>query len=124
MTESSPSDSPVPSPAAEARRIRFDGTGVKNSYANICHVASTREEIVLNFGMTQEWDRSHHEMQVQVTNRIILNPYAAKRLGLLLNAVVQQYEARFGKLDLSAQSASDAAAAKLETTDMRPHVVK
>ncbi|HKQ59942.1 MAG TPA: DUF3467 domain-containing protein, partial [Candidatus Polarisedimenticolaceae bacterium] len=46
------------------------------------------------------------DMQVQLTNRIILSPYAAKRLVLLLTAVMQQHEARFGALDVSGGAAA------------------
>jgi hypothetical protein len=57
-----------------------------------------REEVVLNFGVNQAWERPESDVPVQATNRIILNPFTAKRLALLLGAVVQQYEARFGAL--------------------------
>lgn len=109
--------------AAEQRRIRFDGAGVKNSYANTCQVASTKEEIILNFGLNQSWEQGKPEMQVQLTNRIILSPYAAKRLAMLLSGVMRQYETRFGKLDLGAQAASEQAAPKSEAADMKPHMV-
>ena len=33
-----------------------------------------------------------------LTNRIILNPHAAKRLLMLLTAVLAEYERRFGKI--------------------------
>ena len=35
---------------------------------------------------------------ISLTNRIILNPHAAKRLLLLLTAVLGEYERRFGKI--------------------------
>src|SRR5687767_968404 len=89
----------------EQRRIRFDGSGSKNTYANTCHVASTKEEIVLNFGVNQSWDQGQQDIQVQLTNRIILSPLAAKRLAILLSSVMQQHEGRFGKLDLRAAKA-------------------
>ncbi len=38
-------------------------------------------------------------MQVQMTNRIVLNPYAAKRLATVLNRVVAEYESRFEALE-------------------------
>ena len=37
--------------AAGAAQIRWDDTGLKSSYANMCNVSSTREEIVLVFGI-------------------------------------------------------------------------
>lgn len=64
-------------------------------------------EVILNFGMNQEWVRGQQEMQVQLTNRIIiiLRPFAAKRLALLLSGIMQQYEGLFGTLDLNERPA-------------------
>jgi hypothetical protein len=36
--------------------------------------------------------------QVQLTNHIVLNPYAAKRLAAVLDRVVAEYESKFGTL--------------------------
>jgi hypothetical protein len=85
--------------------MRLDSSNVTSSYANTCYASSTKEEVVLNFGLNQSWERGQKEMQVQLTNRIILSPYAAKRLVLLLTAVMQQHEARFGALDVSGGAA-------------------
>ena len=79
-------------------RIRWDGTAVRSSYANVCNVSSTREEVVLIFGINQAWERGKTEVQVQLTDRIILSPFAAKRLAGLLGNVVREYETRFGEL--------------------------
>ena len=48
-------------------------------------------------------------MQVQMTNRIVLNPYAAKRLATVLNRVVAEYESRFGVLSDDARPQATAA---------------
>jgi hypothetical protein len=88
-----------------APTMRLDSSNVTSSYANTCYASSTKEEVVLNFGLNQSWERGQKDMQVQLTNRIILSPYAAKRLVLLLTAVMQQHEARFGPLDVSGGAA-------------------
>jgi hypothetical protein len=36
---------------------------------------------------------------VQLTNRIILNPFAAKRLMALLGSILKEYESRYGALE-------------------------
>jgi hypothetical protein len=59
-------------------------------------------------------------MQVQLTNRIILNPHTAKRLALLLGAVMQQYEKQFGALEISTAPAQ----ANSNLTVEKLHVVK
>jgi len=66
---------------------------MKSSYANVCNVTSTREEVVMLFGINQAWNRGQQEVTIQLTDRIIISPYAAKRLVGLLQGVVQEVEA-------------------------------
>jgi len=81
-------------------KVNWDETNMKTSYANVCNVASTREEVTLLFGTNQTWQTGQREVTVNLTDRVILNPFAAKRLSILLNRIVSEYEARFGELDL------------------------
>lgn len=80
--------------------VRWDDSEITNSYANVCNVSSSREEVVLVFGVNKAWERNVGEVQVKLNSRVILSPFAAKRLTLLLNNVIQQYESRFGTMDL------------------------
>jgi hypothetical protein len=89
---------PAQDAAAQQIRVRWDDTNMKSSYANVCNVASTREEVVLLFGVNQAWNTAQREIPVQLSDRIILSPHAAKRLSVLLNNVLREYEARFGAL--------------------------
>jgi hypothetical protein len=84
--------------AAPGVKVRWDDTGMKSSYANVCNVASTREEVVLLFGINQAWSSAQREIPVQLTDRIILSPHAAKRLSVVLDNVLREYESRFGPL--------------------------
>jgi len=60
----------------------------------LCNVPISREvEVVLVFGINKAWERNAGEVHVQLTDRVILSPFAAKRLMMLLNNVIQQYEA-------------------------------
>jgi hypothetical protein len=96
--------SKAPEAAAEAKgegaRIKWDDSGMKSSYANVCNVTSTREEVVMLFGINQAWNRGQKEVTIQLTDRIIISPYAAKRLAQLLEGVVKEYEKRFGALNV------------------------
>jgi hypothetical protein len=87
---------------AQGTRIKWDDTGMKSSYANVCNVTSTREEVVMLFGINQAWNRGQKEVTIQLTDRIIISPYAAKRLATLLDGVVKEYEKRFGALNVEA----------------------
>lgn len=85
-------------------RVRWDDSNMSNTYANVCNVSSTREEMTLLFGTNQTWHTGQSEVTVQLTNRIIVNPYAAKRLSMLLGNVVTEYEKRFGELNIQTGS--------------------
>jgi hypothetical protein len=88
----------APQDVAANLTVKWDDSNMKSSYANVCNVTSTREEMVLLFGINQSWHRGGNEVTVQLTDRIILSPFAAKRLMRLLGDVVQAYEGRFGSL--------------------------
>ena len=112
MAESKPTAS-VPATTASSTsapagpRVKWDDATMKTAYANVCNVSSTREEVTLLFGVNQAWQNSQKELVVQLTDRIILSPFAAKRLAALLGTVVKEYETRFGALDTSGQKTYD-----------------
>jgi hypothetical protein len=80
--------------------VRWNTVQLKSSYANVCNVTSTREEVVLNFGVNQSWERTQGEVEIQLTNRIVLSPFAAKRLSLMLTDLMRGYESRYGELGM------------------------
>jgi hypothetical protein len=88
--------------AAEGTRIKWDDSNMRSSYANVCNVTSTREEVVMLFGMNQAWNRGQKEVTIQLTDRIVVSPYAAKRLAVVLDGVIKEYENRFGALNIEA----------------------
>jgi Protein of unknown function (DUF3467) len=96
LSRANPSQPNQPTNAAPT--VQFDVSNLQNSYANVCNVSSTREEVVLAFGVNNVWERAQANIQVQLTNRIVLNSYAAKRLAAVLNRVVAEYESKFGAL--------------------------
>jgi Protein of unknown function (DUF3467) len=95
---SSASPSQINQPTNDTPTVQFDVSNLQSSYANVCNVSSTREEVVLAFGVNNVWERAQTNIQVQLTNRIVLNPYAAKRLTAVLTRVVAEYESKFGVL--------------------------
>jgi hypothetical protein len=97
-TSAKPSPIPITQAVNPSPTIQFDVSNLQNSYANVCNVSSTREEVVLAFGVNNVWERAQANQPVQLTNRIVLNPYAAKRLAAVLNRVLAEYESKFGSL--------------------------
>jgi len=80
--------------------VKWDDSNMSTTYANVCNVTGTREEVSLLFGTNQTLYTGQKEVTVKVTNRIVVSPYAAKRLQALLGEVIKQYESKFGALEI------------------------
>lgn len=102
--ENEPDQKPIDISAAEQvlnAKVNWDDSKMVTTFANVVNVLVTREEVTLLFGMNQTWNVSQSkELTVQLSNRIVLTPYAAKRLLTLLTARMRDYEARVGTLTL------------------------
>jgi hypothetical protein len=82
-------------------KVNWDDSKMVTTFANVVNVLVTREELTLLFGMNQTWNASQaKELTVQLSNRIVLTPYAAKRLLTLLTARMRDYESRIGPITL------------------------
>ena len=79
-------------------KVRFDSSNIKSSYCNVCNATSTREEVVVNFGINKTWDQGSADLEVQLEHRIILSPFAAMRLRDMLVRLIGEHEQRYGKL--------------------------
>ena len=88
----------VPAAPEGAPKIKWDDSAMRTSYANVCNVLGTREEIMLLFGANQAWHGGQKEVTVLLSDRVVLNPYAAKRLHNMLEQGLKEYEARYGEL--------------------------
>jgi hypothetical protein len=97
MAETPQAPAKTADPAA-APKVKWDTAGLKSSYCNFVNATSTREEVVLNFGVNQNWDRMASEVEIELAHRIILSPFAAKRLTDLLQKLMAEYEGRYGEM--------------------------
>lgn len=80
------------------RIVNWDDSKMQAAYANVANVSCTREEVTLLFGTHQTWHAAQKDLSVLLSHRIMLNPYAAKRLLLLLDATIKKYESAFGEI--------------------------
>jgi hypothetical protein len=83
---------------AAGPRVKWNVEHLKSSYVNFANANSTREEVVMNFGLNNSWDRSLPEMEIELAHRIVMSPFAAKRLVDLLQKLMAEYEQRHGEL--------------------------
>ncbi len=89
-------------------KVKFNTDNLKSSYANFCNVTSTQEEVVLNFGINSDWDRSAMggQLEIELTNRLILSPFAAKRLSQMLAGLIENYERKYAPIGVQMPAAA------------------
>ena len=81
--------------------VQWNDKDMATHFANVVNVQSTREQVDLFFGMNQTWNLTGNgQVSVDLTNRIILTPFAAKRLWTVLGGVLREYESRHGALEV------------------------
>jgi hypothetical protein len=102
MPATQPAETPAtngPENLTDASKLRLDTSDLKSSYCNVCNVNSTKEEVVLSLGINQGWElERRNEIDVKLQHRIILSPFAAKRLAQMLTGLIGEYEGRYGEL--------------------------
>jgi hypothetical protein len=79
---------------------QIDTTGLRTSYANVCRIAQTPNEVIVDFGLNPNFFGNILDEPLKLDNRVILSHDAAKRLCIHLTATIQNYEARYGAIEL------------------------
>ena len=93
-------DSPVEPDAPEQRiNVEFDDSGAAVCYANFAKVSRSPEEIILDVGLNPH-PGGGVPAKVTVAQRIVMNPYTAKRLLGALNVALRQHEQTFGEVQV------------------------
>ena len=108
-------DTPVNAGKPAVPSVNWDDSQMRTTYANVVNASSTREEVALFFGTNLTWNPGEaKEFQVRLSDRIVLSPFAAKRLWILVGALLKEYEARFGTLQMDLGTETDAQARRTQ----------
>ena len=94
MPEETQSAQPMPVPVDESHILA--------TYANFCRVTGTPEELIVDFGLNKQVGGTSPET-IQLTQRIIVNFFTAKRLAAALAMAVARHEQAFGVLETDVQ---------------------
>jgi|TARA_B110000967_G_scaffold155394_1_gene160198 hypothetical protein len=87
-------------PGQHKGKVLWDDSGMQTTFANVVNMQGTKEQIELFFGTNHTWNISADEpVKVELTNRMILTPFAAKRLSIILDNMLREYENRHGTLN-------------------------
>lgn len=81
-------------------QLQINDADAPMHYSTTVRVWSTAEEFNLDFAGPIRPTGQSGTVQLKVDNRMILNPFAAKRLAIALGQAVAQYEKRYGTLEL------------------------
>lgn len=80
--------------------VTWNGSQMKSTYANATNVVAGREEVLMLLGMNQAWQMGQEKVTVDLVERVVMSPYTAKRLALMLTATLKAYEAKYGRIDI------------------------
>ncbi len=80
----------------EERKIIYNDSGIRSAHVNAFRATAVRGEIGLLFGAAGPGAGPDNEADVRVTNRIMLSPFVAKRLAVVLEGTVRSYERDYG----------------------------
>ena len=91
-------DAPAGGAQQPTQQVTVDDSGADAGYANFCRVSSSPEELILDLGLNPQ-PYATGDVTVNVTQRIILNHFTAKRLLSALSMALQRHEQAFGVLE-------------------------
>ena len=79
---------------------QIDASKLTTSYANVCRIAQTPNEVIVDFGLNPNFFGAILDEPLKLDNRVIMSHDAAKRLCIHLTATIQNFEARYGTIEL------------------------
>ncbi|GAA2813715.1 uncharacterized protein DUF3467 [Aminobacter aminovorans] len=95
------SKQPVSGDEGASRGVQWIEDRMATHFANVVNVQGTREQVDIFFGTNRTWNvEDGGSVAVELSNRIILTPLAAKRLWTVLGGVLREHESRYGPLDV------------------------
>ncbi len=83
---------------AATQKLNWKDDNMKSLYSNITSITGGKEEIIALFGMTELWKENQEEINVDIIERVVMSPYTAKRLAIMLNNTLVAYENKFGTI--------------------------
>jgi len=84
---------------AQQLQINIDDSDAPVTYSTLVRVGGSAEELVLDFAGPLR-PTSQNTAVMKVDQRIIMSPWAAKRLALALSQAIERYEATYGQLEI------------------------
>ena len=85
-------------PAAQ-HEVVLNDTGANTAYSNFARVTATPEEVIIDFCLNPNPFQQGRQ-EINVSQRLIMTFYTAKRLFTALGLTLQRHEQNFGPIEL------------------------
>ena len=89
-------------PQQQSFQVDVNDSHVNAAYANFCRVTGSPEELIIDFGLNPQ-PVGVPKNPIDVSQRVIVNYYTAKRLLHALSLSIQRHESVFGVLETDIQ---------------------
>lgn len=86
----------------QRQQVTVDASKAHAAYANFCRVTGTPEELIIDFGLNTQPMGVPSE-PIEISERIVMNYFTAKRMMAALQMSLQRHEAAFGVLETDVQ---------------------
>ncbi len=80
-------------------QLQIDDRNTPSAYSGNARVWGTAEEIFLDFSQGLR-PAGQNALRLKIDHRVVMNPWAAKRLAVTLGQTIQRYEQTYGALEL------------------------
>ncbi|MDO4571292.1 MAG: DUF3467 domain-containing protein [Planctomycetia bacterium] len=84
------------------RTVQLNDEKAVCCYANFCRVSGAPEELIIDFGLNTQ-PIGIPTSPIDITQRVVMNYYTAKRMLHALQLTLQRHEAAFGVIEVDLQ---------------------
>jgi hypothetical protein len=92
--------------ASNEPEVVWNDTNMKSLYVNATNVVAGREEVMVLLGVNRAWKMNQEKVDVDLAERVVMTPFTAKRLAIMLGATLKAYEAKYGKIEIGIPEAN------------------
>ncbi len=93
---------PSASPPPQTHQMSVDESDVSVHYSNVCRLLTSPDELLVDFGFTPQLMGENTE-RIELTQRVTMGWFMAKRLLYVLHQTVARHEEMFGVLEMDPQ---------------------
>ena len=90
----------VTAPDQQQVQLQIDDAQSPTYYSSTSRISASGEEITVDFSMGPKPTGQQNVARMKIDARVVLSPWAAKRLALALGQTIQRYEQAYGPLEI------------------------